>query len=324
MARAVVDQWLVVDRGSDLIKAIGRASVFESEFRSIPMSTYQKTEPRITDMGVDVTPKGGTYAEDTSSGDEITLTARKFTKAYRLAEEDSDDQTTVSVLDAKKDSWGRSFAVMVDNASIGVTAAENGTTVPFTSIYNALASADAGVGYTAGANLTSSTVAAFTANSSAAPGYTLLSNLAGLVESGNFFDAGSIFILHPSIKTMLRNMLDNTGKPIFYEAPAGSNISDSLFGYRVRWTNGAKTSATATFNPNGAGGAKGAAGNPLAIFLNPSLALAGKRSGPESIVIPGRDGLSALTDEDILKMRARRAFRLGMPQAAAILELTLS
>jgi hypothetical protein len=44
------------------------------------------------------------------------------------------------------------------------------------------------------------------------------------------------------------------------------------------------------------------------------------RSGPESVVIDGRDGASALTDETLLKLRARRGFQLVFPQAAAVLE----
>ena len=49
--------------------------------------------------------------------------------------------------------------------------------------------------------------------------------------------------------------------------------------------------------------------------------MVGKRSGVESVVIDGRDGLSALTDETILKVRARRAFALGNVKAWAVLEV---
>jgi hypothetical protein len=38
------------------------------------------------------------------------------------------------------------------------------------------------------------------------------------------------------------------------------------------------------------------------------------------VYIDGRNGLSALTDESILKMRARRGFALGVEQSVAILE----
>jgi hypothetical protein len=54
-------------------------------------------------------------------------------------------------------------------------------------------------------------------------------------------------------------------------------------------------------------------------FVNPELMLLGERSGPESVFIDGRDGLSALTDESILKMRARRGWAYGHPNGASIL-----
>ncbi|MCU1617786.1 MAG: hypothetical protein JWO98_5326 [Frankiales bacterium] len=313
MARANVDTWLVEDRGSDLIQRIGFASVVETNFRSVPMTTYIKSEPRIADMDVDVIPKGGTYGEDTSGVDEVLLTTFKYGKALRLAEEDSEDTTVVNVLDAKKLSWGRSFATKYDNASIGVVAAQNGITVPHTSIYRTLSQADSTTGYAAGANLLSG----------AALTYDELSALVGLVEvSGYHDDSTSLFFAHPAFKAAIRGIKDTQGHPIFIPNPVASGIAGTLFGYPVKFTNGAKTTATASSNPTGAGGAAGVAGNPLFGFGNTELLLAGKRSGPESVVIPGRDGLSALTDEDILKVRARRAFTVAMPAAVALFELT--
>ena len=87
--------------------------------------------------------------------------------------------------------------------------------------------------------------------------------------------------------------------------------ADTIFGYRAHWSLGAKTSAAPTSTPTG---------NPLLIFCNPMYLLLGVRSGPESVFIDGRNGLAALTDESILKMRSRRAFAPGMEQAFSILE----
>ena len=58
------------------------------------------------------------------------------------------------------------------------------------------------------------------------------------------------------------------------------------------------------------------------VVVNRDLLRLGVRSGPESVFIDGRNGLGALTDESILKVRARRAFVLGMQHGAAILEAT--
>jgi hypothetical protein len=79
----------------------------------------------------------------------------------------------------------------------------------------------------------------------------------------------------------------------------------------VHWSLGAKTSAAPTSAPTG---------NPLLIIGNPMYLLLGVRSGPETIFIDGRNGLAALTDESILKMRARRGFAPGVEQAFSILE----
>ena len=61
---------------------------------------------------------------------------------------------------------------------------------------------------------------------------------------------------------------------------------------------------------------------PLLLFGNTDFARVGKRSGPESVVIDGRAGLSALTDETILKVRARRAFAVANIKAWAGIEIT--
>ena len=50
-------------------------------------------------------------------------------------------------------------------------------------------------------------------------------------------------------------------------------------------------------------------------------AVLGLAAKPEIVVIDGRDGLSALTDETILKVRARRGFVLGNVKAWAVLEV---
>jgi hypothetical protein len=80
----------------------------------------------------------------------------------------------------------------------------------------------------------------------------------------------------------------------------------------MKFTLGAKTNAVATNAPTG---------NPIIALGNRSLLRLGKRSGPESVVIDGRNGTSALTDETLLKMRARRGFVLGDVRGWNVLEL---
>lgn len=313
MARNTMEAWLRDEQGSNVIKRIEYYSVAESKFRSVPMSGATKTEPRMADMSVAVVAKGSAYGEDTATNDEVLLTAIKFGSALRIAEEDIDDQIA-NIIEAKKLSWASSFGVLLDNAVFGTSAAANGTTVPFTSIYKAIVTVDASVGYTANANYTS-VIATLT--------YDSLSDLASKVEGSGYGAPGNIFVANPVIKGAIRKIKDSTGAPIFTASPRQGD-PDTVFGYPILWSNGAVVSATASATQGATlvgAGVKGTTGNPLIFFGNPDFALVGKRSGVESVVIDGRDGLSALTDETILKVRARRAFALGNVKAWAVLEI---
>jgi len=318
MARNTMEAWLRDEQGSDVIRRIEYNSVAESTFRSVPMSGATKTEPRMADMSVAVVAKGAAYGEDVAANDEVLLTAIKFGTALRIAEEDIDDEIA-NIIEAKKLSWASNFGVLLDNATMGTSAAANGSTVPFVSIYRAITTADAAVGYTANANHLSIEGDGFTG----VAGYDALSNLASLVEGSGYGAAGNAFIAHPVAKGIIRKLKDSQGNPIFTASPRQGD-PDTLFGYPLLWSSGAvvtaTASATAAANIVGAG-VKGAAGNPLILFGNPEFALLGKRSGVESVVIDGRDGLSALTDETILKVRARRAFVVGNVKAFAALEV---
>lgn len=302
MTRNTMEAWIPEEwETSRVVQSINLISAVEALASRIPMGSDTKHVPRTAGMGVDVVAKGGTYGEDTSLNDEVLLTARKFGKAVRIAEEDIDD-SVANIIDAKMMGWGKSYAKMLDNASLAVSAAENGTTIPFTSLYQLLNTTDSNLSYTGGTNIT-------TASSSGAPTYAEFSTAIGNVESGDYFDPGSmVAIAHPAFRKSLRGVVDGQSRPIFNENGAGT--PDTIFGVPVRWSLGAKLSATATASPTG---------RPIMAFVNPELLLLGVRSGPESVFIDGRDGLSALTDESILKMRARRGFAYGHPNGASIL-----
>lgn len=285
---------------SKVVQTMQQMSAVEDLASPIPMGSDTKHVPRTAGMGVDVVDKGAAYGEDTSLNDEVLLTVKKIGKAARIAEEDIDD-SVADVINAKMVGWAKSYAKFMDNACLAVTAAP-GTGVPFTSLYYLLATTDNTIGYTGSSNIT-------TAATAGAPTYNEFSTAIGNVEAGDYFDPGGmVAIAHPAFRKSLRGVLDTQGRPIFIEGLNGT--PDTIFGVRVRWSLGARTSATATATPTG---------RPIAAFVNPELMLLGRRSGPESVFIDGRDGLSALTDESILKMRARRAWAYGHPAGAAIL-----
>jgi HK97 family phage major capsid protein len=279
------------------------------------MGSDTKQVPRSAGVDVEVIAKGGTYGEDVSSNTDVTLIARKFGKAIRVAEEDIND-SLASIVSSKQRDWSTSYAKMLDNAALAVTANVNGTTIPFTSVYNALTNADAEVGYSANANHVATTTAVPVS-------YDNLSAVLARVETGDFFDLPSMQVIsHPAYREAMRGVKDTQGMPIFIQGHAGpeGRTPDTLFGLPIAWSLGARTSATALSAPAGAGGAKGAAGNNLLFVVNADYLRLGVRSGPETVFIDGRAGLGALTDESILKMRSRRGFALGNAFAAAVLE----
>jgi HK97 family phage major capsid protein len=271
------------------------------------MSTDAKHVPRSGGVTVASVAKGAAYSEDTSANDEILLYARKFGTAVRIAEEDVDDTTGVPNLDIlkiKKEDWANSYAVFIDNATIGVTGAGNGTTRPFDAVYYALTQSNASTGYTANSNITKTGSGGVT--------YSNVSATVGKVERGlKWNKLDGVAIAHPAFAQYFRDIVGSDGHPIFQAKATASGI-DRLFGLPILWSEGARTSATASDSPPG---------NPLLIVCNKRFLILGKRSGPESMLSSGPTGAGYLTDETVLKLRARRAFAVGHEKAIAILEV---
>ena len=303
MARATFEGWLPEAWDSTVITKVNQTSAVEAFAGRVPMPTDTKKVPRAGDVDIEVVAKGAAYGEDVNPNDLVLLDAQKLGKVVRFAEEDIDDTAGfIDIVDQKKTAWGLSYAKYLDNACLGTTAAV-GTGVPFTSIYRALTQANAATSYAANANLLQ-TVAATPAT------YDQLSQVIGKLETGDYFDESDVVVIaHPSFKGAFRGIKDGSGRPIFQEGTGGG--ADQLFGYAVRYSLGARTSATASKSPTG---------NPLLIAGSKSLMILGVRSGPESVLIDGRDGASALTDETLLKMRARRAFAVGHETGFSVLE----
>jgi len=303
MARMDFDKWIPEEYDGQVIQKVQQTSVIESEAKPYPMSAVTRHIPRSAGVDVNGVSKGGTYGEDANENDDVLLVAKKAGRAIRIAEEDLQD-SHIGILEQKRVDWATSWAKYLDNACLGTTAAESGVTVPYKSVYRAIRSANADTGYTADENYVATAA-------TGKPTYDELSATLGKVEVGDYFDESQILIIsHPSLKEGFRGVKNDQGDPIFVKGLAGT--PDTLFGYKVRWSHGAKTSATATHAPTG---------NPLLIIVNKDFLAIGKRSGPESRVAGPDSGAAFLTDEALLKMRARRAFVLTHEKAAAVLEV---
>lgn len=294
MSRNTMEAWIPEEDDSEVIARVNATSAVERLARRVPMSSDVKNEPRSAGVGVAAVAKGGTYSEDTSTNDAVTLTAVKIGKAIRIAEEDMED-SLVDVVAAKQKDWATSYAKFLDNACLGVTAAGNGTTVPFTSVHKALSTTNSATGYTGGDNI----------DSGSGPTFAALSTTLGYLEAGDYFAPDEVVVIaHPTFRAVLRSIEDTNGNLVF--ADGGALAPDRLFGHEIVWATGCKTSALATDAPEG---------NAMIVFANRNYLVLGTRSGPESVLIDGRDGLGGLTDESILKLRARRGFAVGHEKA---------
>lgn len=312
MAASDVDNWIPEEQGGPVIQKIMATSVVEAEARQEPMSTLTKKVPR--DGGVDfegATTKGVAIAEDDNDVDNVLLTARKLARIVRLNDEDTEDTSGVAnVIQQKQLGWARAYGIGFDNSTLAVTAAENGTTVPFTSLYKVLRTTDAnlpdGATYTADDNLIQSATGA-----SVDVAYGDLSDLFSIGETSDYWEESEMLVIaHPVFRGLWRGILDDNGRPVFVEnqSRTGQGSYDTLWNMRVRWTTGARTSAVGTNKPTG---------NPLLFVGNKSMLIKGNRSGPEYAVAGPNSGAGFTTDQTLLKFRTRRGFAVGDPRAWA-------
>lgn len=298
MARIDLNQsngWIAEEHDSAVVTESNRFSAVEANARRVKMNTDLKSVPRFVGDEPDVIAEAAAYTEASVTLDDVTLTAKKFGNLYRYSEEDIQDSFVDTVNESKAD-FAKSWAVKFDNAALGTTAASNGTTVPFTSVYREVSQ------YNSASNLIQ-TAGAITLND--------LSTGLGLVETGDYWDdVDGIIIAHPKLKDSLRVMADANSNLVQQYIDPLAATRDTLFGYKVVWSWGARTSATALSKPQG---------NPLVIFGNRKLLLNGVRSGPESMI--SREA-EFTTDEVLLKCRARRGFAVARPQGFAVIEVT--
>lgn len=284
--------WLAEQTVADVLTQTVRTSAIESVARKVLMTTDVMNVPRFESTGVDVVAKAATIPLKDPVLGEATLTARKFANRFAVPVEDTRD-AVANFLDQAKASWTSNFAVKLDNAALGVTAAVNGTTVPFTSVYNSVNTGAAGNIIKTAGNVT----------------YEDVVGIFDTLETG-LYGTDLVVIAHPAFKGFLRNLKDEAGVRVVDTLQTLSGSEQSIFGNRIVFSVGARTSTTATDTPTG---------NPLLIVGNRKHLILGVRDGVESQIsdIPQWE-----TDVVELKMRARRGFVPATASAFTIIEKT--
>lgn len=311
-AAITITDWMPIGYSSEVIQRIQMGSAIEMHGVREPMSTKTKSIPRSA--GVTVT-AGTSYTDDASTNDEITLTARRFMARVQIDEDDLDD-ALADVVAAKGRDWAISYADTFDNACLGVSAAANGTTAPFTSAYKTLRTSESDIGYTADDNYLTwdDDLINIPSTPLGTSLYEKLSALFKKVEVGKYWSkADEIVIAAPGWREALRNCTDTQGRPIFAAGRPGAvgvpGTPDTLFDAPIAWSRGCKVSGSLSGSPTG---------NDLLYYGNRQFLRRGDRTNPEVRT----DAARAQDDTDTMaiKFRVRRAFLLSHPAAFSVLE----
>lgn len=304
---AYLDNWIPIEWDSEVIMRVMKASAIEATAQRHVMNT--STKRILRQSGYNVT-TGTTYVVDDGELDYVTLTARRFMGQSVLDEDDlADTELIVDTISQRAMDWAVSYATALDNACLGVTAAENGTTAPFTSVYASIRANGtvAEDDYVADDNYVNY-------NGQASGAYDNFSEALRLVEDSDYWDENqAVLIAHPAFRDVLRRTKDDNGTPIFVQGQGGdSGQPDQLFGVDIVWSRGAKTSPAVSSTPGG---------NPLLIFVGDrGLLKLGVRSGPESRLDLSR--AHDATDDTAVKFRSRRGFKVGRLEGFSVLEKT--
>jgi hypothetical protein len=316
--RQDMDVWKPVESDGDVIREMQRVSAVDAVARPVPMASDTKRVRRSGDFDVAGVAKGAEYGFDTNTNDYVEIIAAKVGGARKFAEEDlgGDVEGGEDLLAETERQAANALAVTFDQGCLGTTAARNGTTVLWPSVYYTLSQADADLplgAYTAGDNIVQWDQSDVTADGKV--GYQTISRALGKYEEGPFYDEGNTVVLaSPIWKRILREVMDANGRPYWQDG------QDNIFGMpNFRWTTGARKHATTTKNPTG---------NPLLIIANRDLLIKGMakltpsmvNANPGVAVQRAINGIGFLSDEAIFKAAMRRAFALGEPRGAVVLE----
>lgn len=286
---SLANGWIPEQKTSEVLQIVSQTSAVERVARRVNMTSEFAAVPRFAAEGVDVVAEHAVIPVIDADLDEVTLRALKFANRFQISIEDSRDAIADAV-NAFKVSWASNFAVKLDNACLGTSAAANAGTVPFESVYQAVGS---------GGRTATAAGAAIT--------YEDLAGVIGGLETGDYGD-DLVVIAHPAFAMDLRNLKDDAGDRVVTD-PLGAAVP-TVFGHELVFTKGARVNATASDRPTGA---------PLMIVGSRRNLILGVRDGVESAL---SDAPRWENDELELKMRARRGFVVADPTAFHVIVKT--
>lgn len=323
--RQDLENLIPIETSNEVIQRLAKTSVMEQIAPPETMTSDTKQVPRFGGFTVASVAKGAEYGYSTNTQDLVDLIARKIGGLAKIAEEDfADTITGEGTMRRYEQEAGSALAKTFDHACIGTTTAMNGTTSPFVSIYQTVATTQSTPwgSYTANANRIQVPILTTGAATPAATWLDAASNFLALWEESDFYDEGNMFaIASPRVKNIFRKVRNGDGDPLFMDSNR-SGGNPSLFGMSDwTWTTAARTHATMTDTPTG---------NPLIIIGNKNALKRGlARTSPG--MVPGNPGvqwqraatgIGFISDEAIMKAMMRRAFVVTVPQAVAVLEIT--
>jgi HK97 family phage major capsid protein len=320
-SRQDLETLIPIEVSNEVIQAVAKTSVMERVAPAETMTSDTKQVPRFGGFSVATVAKGAEYGFSTNTQDMVDLIARKIGGAAKIAEEDlADTITGEGTMRKYEQEAGSALAKTFDHGTIGVTAAPNGVSVPFASLYYTLNTAQTTPwgNYAAGANIVK-----VARNATNTDMQDAVNEWLSLYEESDFFGEGDTFLIaSPAVKSIFRGVRDADGNPVFIPGGAQGGGGPVLFGYDgAELTIGAKTDATMTDKPTG---------NPLLVIGN-RQALKRGLARTSAGMVPGNpgvqwqraaNGIGFLSDEAIMKAMMRRAFVCTVPQAVAILEIT--
>lgn len=284
----VANGWIPVQYSTDVLTLEGQTSAVEAVARRENMTSDVIKVPRFRANGIDVVAEGAEIPLKDAVLDDVTLETYKFAARFAVSSEDSED-SIVDAFAAFEASWLANYAIALDNATLGTVGAANGTTRPFTSVYQAV-----------GAGRRLATAGALT--------YEDLSDVFGDMEGNR--KGNLVAIAHPAFKMQLRNLKDSNGdRVVSTEGVLGAGVP-TIFGNELRFSYGARTNTVLSDTPTG---------NPLIVVANRQELILGVRTGPEKKVSTEAQWAN---DNIELKLRARRAFALADATSARVVELT--